>query len=253
MENYWVSRPDAVVYWYISFPKQLVKSTPTILIRFTEQFSLMCAAYEIALLEKISNPIATWKLSEGKSYPEHVREVYERTGEILFFYDNPSRETPREDIFVLEKSRICFYTKDGLIEESVDDLGLLLNELCPHLGEQYRMRHPPVRIRGNLIIPDKLDLNKPLQVNPFLSIALYSDIWLPFVINYGDEYRLRSALKSNQELANCHSSRFNQWLKVVRQLGEDFGAKWAFDDSQAITKYKAMLSEDGINLNYRPT
>jgi hypothetical protein len=252
LENYWASYKNAFVHWFISFPKELIKNNPEILIHFTEQFCLMCAVYGIAQLERISNPIATWKRSDGKAYPEHLKDVYETTGNIPFFYHNINRETPREDYFMIAKSKICFYGKDALHEDSVSDLSLLLNEFSSHLNidERQKIRNAPVSISGYLVIPDKIDLSKQLQVNPFLFISLYSDIWLPFVFGSGDNWSLN--LKSNEVLAKCHTPRFNQWLRIVKSLAIDWGATWTFE-TEGFPKYQPMLSEDGINLNYRPT
>jgi hypothetical protein len=42
-------------------------------------------------------------------------------------------------------------------------------------------------------------------------------------------------------------------LKVIKSLALDWGASWEFDDAQAVAKYKPMLSEDGIVLDYSPS
>jgi hypothetical protein len=250
MENYWVSRKDSFVSWYVVFPKMAIKDNPEILFRFAEQFCLMCDVYGIAQLEKTSNPIATWNRQSGKRYFEHLQEVYETTGEIPFFYHNPSRETPREDRRCIIKSRICFSTVKGLQEESIDNLGELLQKIRPNLSQSCKFDYSPVNLSGKVVIPNELSPNNKWQ-SIFLSISLYSDIWLPFVLNLGDEDSFCLELKSNQDLANCHTPRFNNWLKAVKSIAMDWGASWKFG-IEGFPKYKPMLNEDGILLDYEP-
>jgi hypothetical protein len=250
MDNNWVTFQSANAQWHIVFPKDAVKANPSILFHFAKQLCLMSAVYAIAQLEKIHNPIASWNHLEKTSYSEHLQEAYEKTGRIPFFYHKVSDETPLEDRRCILRSRICFHTAHGIQEESIDNLGELLRKIRPNLITKTMVDYAPVNLVGNFVIPEKLSLEEKWQ-SVFLNIQLHSNIWLPYVLAYVEEDgKPKSGLISNDALANCHSRRFNNWLKAVKSLAIDCGASWVFN-KEGFAKVK-MITEEGINLNYQP-
>jgi hypothetical protein len=256
MRNPWASYKNYVAYWHVVFPKELIKANPAILFHFAEQFSLMAAVYEIAKLETISSSVATWKDSDGKSYAEHLRGVYVQTGQIPFFFHNPVKGSPYS--YHVGKTRLCFQTKDGVQEDTISNMATLLKKLKPKIAKRFCLDNAPVKLYGNLIEPSKLDLTSRWET-VFLSISLYTDIWLPFVHGNNYDYQLFNSRKfiagkflSNETLARCHTPRFNEWLKHLQLIALELGARWEFDGDSNFLNYKPMLSEDGIILDYEP-
>lgn len=251
MSNYWASKKNPFVYWHIVFPNELVKSDPSILVHFAKEFCLLCEEYEIFQLQRISNRIATWN-QEDKPYSEHLHDMYKSAGKIPFFYDKPVSETEIDKKQLIAPTKICFTSSDGLLEKHINDLGNLLDELDPSIDQIYKFHAPPVSVRGGIINPNEIDLNRHLHPIAYLSISLHSDIWLPFTFNSrGDSPA--GELISNEAIAKAHTQRFNVWLDKVKVLSIKLGAYNEFDGTEAPEKYKPMLSESGINLDYKPT
>lgn len=96
---------------------------------------------------------------------------------------------------------------------------------------------------------------EPCTYTPCLGIQLYTDIWLPQVVgglehtrNPGKYKHNEVHLFDNRELANRHTPRLNSFLQSVKQLIEQRGGTWHYEDYDSPDEYKPMYSNDGIIL-----
>jgi hypothetical protein len=137
-------------------------------------------------------------------------------------------------------ARLAFYRGDSIVEEVVDDVGVLLRELRPDHDRTVTRSAPPVEVQGK---PIRVDSVKEVLVE----ITLPTDIWFPHVMGMEGEYT--SELYDNSALAQLHTPRLNAFLREVRDKTLALGGRWEKQDVSGIAvNYLHQWDELGIHL-----
>jgi hypothetical protein len=85
---------------------------------------------------------------------------------------------------------------------------------------------------------------------PIFTIALYSDIWFPMVKGFiVDEDMNYDKSFDNRELANKHTTRFNQFLADTYKLVKQLNGTWEVSVGDGLGYfYEKYITETGIKL-----
>src|SRR5258707_8449668 len=205
MQNYWVSHRDFFVTWGANFPAVSTPSDIENLLTFAEK---VIQAGEREQVLRVLETTAGFDRASGQSYIQFLQKTFEETGRMPFF-----------DLFDKAKlsARLSFYNLQGtVVEDDIEDVGLLLRQLRPQEAENhfhrghYMATLPAIEIFGSYITP-----NEPTKT-PHLGIALATDIWMPWVVGFLERSDY-TAKFDNHELALRHSPRFNAFLAAVQQ------------------------------------
>jgi hypothetical protein len=223
----------------------------------------------------------------GVPYAEFLEQAFNETGDLLSseLWSSPGW---LEQYRVLAATRLSYYDRNGqVIEADVEDIGALLQQLRPLEEDMdpdidpserpYREEHInsykahgaalyfyggpgssltdwTLRKAWEGIPPDKRDReSKPSAYSAGLNIHLYTDIWFPWVscpleyVRYG--YRHAVPLFDNRELALRHTPRLNRFLNRVKQLIEQRGGSFKYDEDDITECYRPMISHEGIRLD----
>lgn len=253
MKNNWVAqlrKPFAL--WTLSLPSILSPLDLEQVFAFTDAFEALGHTYEIFEIEK-----------EGHNkYSDHIKETSKQTKRLPFF--DFGLEVDHAEIKC--SGKICYFTKTGIAQKKVADVGALLVSLIEEEGldeldEQiYKYEKPyytksvaPVSLTGNSPwMP--IDSNK-YRSRAIIDIELYTDIWFPWVSGALRAFQARkqSELFDNRQLAQCHTTRLNDFLADAKKLTLEYGGTWDCvkeRDELVESMYIDMIYETGINLQW---
>jgi hypothetical protein len=221
------------------------------------------AAEQEGVMRVVESP-SPWpfRLADGGTWFDSVRERFEQEGEIRLF---PSGGGPIDEAGrrLRIPARLAYFKGDDVVEEEVEDCGRLLREL--HQVEDYRGRYntPPIRLSGySRTGEDWVREHPPDKL--WISLALETDIWFPRVIglNAGDMLgnfpdsnpvhpaRGRDGFMDNSTLAARHTPRLNRFIQTLREAILELGGSWGFDPMETDDRYLPMLHDGGINLDH---
>lgn len=246
MLNRWIAGKNSIVEWLIELPALSSQAGLNQSLEFAKGLILAGEREHVFRLIQTKQP-NPFKANSGMSYVDYLRKIATETGILPLFNNGLYTDRWLEDELQAPGS-VCYYSQDGkAVEAEVNNLGELLKQLRPQDQEEYLSYMwpvPPITVRGSVF---KIQSD----VEPWLLISLFTDIWFPKVIGLMEEERPYPDPKSlfdNSELANCHTPRLNRFLGEVRRLVLELGGTWKLEQAPTYTAYHSMVSEAGILL-----
>jgi hypothetical protein len=203
-----------------------------------------------------------FRLADGGTWLDSVRERFERTGEIRLFpaWAGPIDEAGRQ---MRTPARLAYFKGDDVVEEEVEDCGRLLRTL--HHVEDYSGRYntSPIHLSGYSRTGEDWIRNYPPD-KLWISLGLYTDIWFPRVIGINIDDALgnkpdlvdphpargRDGYMDNSALAGRHTPRLNRFIQTLREAILELGGTWGFEQVETAKAYRSMVHDGGINLDH---
>src|SRR5262245_60376847 len=124
--NYWATFKDPPIRWCgdLSAPVEIGMER---VFDFTRRILEAAEREQVMHVLETQGPCA-FKFREGWTWYDHVRDLFERRGDIDLF---PSGGGPTRTSYGQDRlpARLAFYRGTSIVEEDVEDPGLLLREL----------------------------------------------------------------------------------------------------------------------------
>ncbi len=250
MKNHWCTHSDAFATWYITFPPVSQATDIDNLLEFAQHLLEVGEREQIYRVLETRSPNA-FKATANYTYIQYLRDIAASESQRLPLFNDGGGAATTERGTLRAPARICFYNQMGnLVEQEIENVGLLLKELRPDAVELCSYKHikqvEPVSVIGpNLSLSIVRDTSKLWPVR--IRISLFCDIWFSLVGGYLDLEK-EVHFFDNRELACCHTPRLNRFISNVRQLTLSFGGSWKVGDVEVSKLYKNRITEDGITL-----
>lgn len=262
--NYWSTYKNWLIHWVGELPSPAELGMDRV-------FEFTRRALDAAAREQVMHVIETptpwaFKRTENRTWFDYVRELFERKGDVVLFPGGgPTRQIGGR---LSLPARLAYYKGGRVIEEDVEDPGLLLKALHspdPRTeGDIGRYSTTPIWLHGDSRPDENNGPGRPSRDPLHVTLSLFTDIWFPRVIglNVGDYLgritdvtpahpaRGRDGLMDNSALAERHTPRLNRFIETLRQSVLELGGTWAFDPEETDSRYLPMLHEGGINLDH---
>lgn len=257
VKNHWVCNKDSLVGWRIVFPEFRDPADLDPLLQFARRLLEAAERENVFRLLETRKP-SPFYADSGEDYADYLARVGQETGKVPFFTLGTGVATTDYGRLRMP-AQVCYVDHSGeIVSREVENLGLLLQQLRPADVAEHRHLYmsqvPPLTINANPIRLTGPEFTGRQRSE--LWIALYSDIWLPWVIGFMDEpwspetrIKPNDHMYDNRMLADCHTPRLNNFLVAVRELALEIGCTWELDPNQTISPYQFMVSEQGIRLD----
>src|SRR4051794_22544380 len=119
--NYWATYKDSLAYWSARLPSPQVCGMDRLL-DFAER--ILQAGEREQVYRVVESPkLLPFREAPGRTYIEHVRDTLARTGNFCPF-----------NSYVRAAARMAYYEDGRVREESVENLGTLIQRLTPEEG-----------------------------------------------------------------------------------------------------------------------
>jgi hypothetical protein len=254
MRNYWTTlKYTPAASWYVTFPPVAEVGIESFL-RFAR--GLLDAGEREQVYRVLeTRTTGVFQATPEYSYYDHLVEVFKATG-ILPLFDHGTGVGSTEAGRLRTPGRVAYYDPAGkVVEENVDDLGLLLQHLRPekaahHLG--YMSHVAPVTVTGLTKI-SSIGATASMPIS--ISLTLDTDIWFPRVVGFLDSdddapSPSLSEMHDNRVLASRHTPRLNRFLTEVHSLVVELNGRWTLTEpEEQISEYRKMRREDGIEID----
>lgn len=257
--NYWATFKDPLIRWRgeLSTVAELGVER---LFEFTRRILATAEHEEVMRVIESPSPLR-FEPREGRTWYDFARERFEQFGEVyLFPGGGPTYQTGGR---LRVPARLAYFKGNQIMEEEVEDPGLLLQSL--HGTEEYIGRYSTTPI--DLFCFSNTDEDWIRKYGPDtlrISLGLDTDIWFPRVIgeHAGDSFgrwpdhvpvhpaRGRDRLMDNSALAVRHTPRLNRFIQTLREAVLELGGTWGFEPVETHEAYLPMIHDGGINLDY---
>ncbi|MEM8533979.1 MAG: hypothetical protein AAGF95_24250 [Chloroflexota bacterium] len=207
---------------------------------------------EAAEAEKVCTVYATdtYQRTKDGPFPAFVQAEYERTGVVDL------------DVFRWRRTdqiggQLAYYDPQGQVQETeVFDLGVFWQQCHADTSDttSWWYHRPVLRFLGpTLATRDPAEMTRIKQgVHPDAGVvlALYSDIWLPWIDGLVDETHEVGKVYDNRALARQHTPRLNRFLAAVHAATQALGCAWSLDrEPDALApNWAFMVHDTGIDL-----
>lgn len=259
--NYWATYKNPLVRWHGEMPPPADLGMERVF-EFTHHILLVAEREQFMHVLESPRPYL-FKSCAGQTWLGYVYERFKREGALTIFPGGgPTHQ--RNGGRLRLPARLAYYRGTRIVEEDVEDPGLLLREL-QHPdpvtnGIIGRYSTPPFWLDGGAYAELNRAPGKPPIEPLHVSFGLFTDIWFPRVIgaNAGDgggcldevhPARGRDLLMDNSSLAARHTPRLNRFIETLRDTILELGGTWSFDREETDSRYLPMLHDGGINLD----
>lgn len=255
--NYWATyNHQWLILWEADIP-----SAAELGIDHVWEFArhILTTAEEEQVMRVIQTPEPRlFEAREGWTWLDYVRERFERKGDVVLFPGGGP--TQRGGGRLRLPARLAYYKGESVVEEDVEDPGLLLQSL-QHPEGINKYSTTPIWLEGSARPDEDCAPGRAPRDRLYVTLGLFTDIWFPRVIgaNVGDgggrldevhPSRGRDRLMDNSALAARHTPRLNRFVQTLRDAVLELGGTWSFDRKETDARYLPMLHDGGINLDY---
>lgn len=260
--NYWATYKDHLVRWMSELPPPAQLGIERVF-DFARQILAAAEREQVMRVVEVHHPWP-FKPDNGWTWLDHIRRLFEREGVVELFPKGGPAPMPEGRLRL--PARLAYYRGNRIVEEDVEDLGLLLRNLHSPVPEEEGLRGrystTPIRLSGySRSFEGSAPGKAPAEDGLHISLALQTDIWFPRVIgaNVGDGLgrldeghpaRGRDLLMDNSALASRHTPRLNRFIQTLRDAILALGGTWYFESKETHFRYLPMIYDGGINLDY---
>lgn len=251
-ENHWVTlKGEAVAGWEVALPPTLADDVSGLLAFARGVVAAGEAADVYRVLEMPGAPGSGYIATPDRAYADFLAEQVARTG-VLPLFATTGGAAPTGQGRLRTPARLAYFDGAGqVVENDVVDLGELLENVHPRgaaLFPAYAAHVAPVVVSGLR----KIDVRAPGSEPVHVSIAIYSDIWLPRVVGFlevRDQPPQVEDMFDNRALAERHTPRLNAFVGAVRALVAEVNGTWQpLDRAETLAAYRGMWDTQGIDL-----
>ena len=260
--NYWATYRDSIAFWEGKLP-------PPAKLGVERVFEFARHILDTAEREQVMRVLGVPALppakngdGDGLSWFEFFRARFEREGRLNLFPGYPSIPQRFGGGRLRLPARLAYYQGDRIVEEDVEDVGILENSVVTGRGgDPHGIRSTlPIVLGGDAPEEDGEAPGRPPTRELPIYVALYTDIWFPRVIglDVGDDAgrdpgvrhpaRGRDGLMDNSALSARHTPRLNRFIETLRDSVLELGGTWA--TPEADPSYTPMVHGGGILLDY---
>lgn len=254
--NYWATYKHWLILWEGELPPPSKLGMERVF-EFTRR--VLGVAEREQVMHVIESPTPwSFKLTGSETWFDYVRERFEQKGHVILFPGGggPTHQTGSR---LRIPARLAYFKGADIVEEEVEDPGLLLRSLQAQESYIGRYSTTPIVLRGYSRSGEDRAPGKPPSDKVWISLSLYTDIWFPRVIGLNAEEdifdgvhpaRSRDQLMDNSALAARHTPRLNRFIQHLREAVLDLGGTWSFDRKETDYRYLPMIHDGGIILDY---
>jgi hypothetical protein len=206
-----------------------------------------------------------YEISSGQSYNDNVEQILREQGKLRFFNDLG---------YSLASTRVCHYDLQGkIVETDIPVEGYRFSELLCGLRpdidqEENRLylssSYPPIQLRNYAGMGFGISTNTDIWFPKLLGFMednteqpeiMERDEWGRYLVDENCNPILKPGWEvmvhwyDNQELAERHTPRFNNFIQRVKQLVLTYGGTWKIDKEACMEGYRPQWNEDGIVLD----
>lgn len=254
MRNLWVQVEEPFVVWTARL--EAIISRPERIRSIVDAILLAGSTHRV--FETISAPVIGYERDRDGDLRALLRRRWETSSMVDACFFTGAAMAPEHPRSSRVNALMSTYDRnDVVVDTEVADLGLLLRDVEPVPGsipDGFTRPFPAVRITGPRLQYENrngVDALISRMPDPAISVALHSDIWLPFVFGSSHPLADHRRMFDNRELASRHTPRLNRFITDVARAVQAAGAEWSVDLELTGTNAALWLDAMGIHLDAR--